>query len=216
MKLLRRLPEYGLGTLALVLLLWIVGAVGSRVTAGTHERFCRENLKAIHHAIQRYREANGGDYPSLLVAKDFALPGRSPRTLPSALVPEYLADPKRVLCPAARPGTAEMGWTLPCSYSYELIELSLPQPEARRRITRMVHDYGNRLRLIVCMSRHPTHPRGRERLTLRADGVIDWERILADDPQTAVRRSCLELPLPATSPVRSVWPPVGRREKDAR
>jgi len=187
-RVLQHLPEISLGTVALLLMVLFVPALSARMTAGAQERACRDNLKAIYQAIQRYQAEHKGAYPPSLVA---IFPGDTGQPALPPLAPRYLKDTSRLVCPAdLREG--EQGWALPCTYSYALQPLAYGTPEMKERVkTGLIAAYGRRLRLVLCPSPHRVGPDGF--LTLRADGQIGKEVIGADDPQLKVKRSIWEL-----------------------
>jgi hypothetical protein len=186
-RIVRKLPEALLAGIGLLLLLWIVPTMHSRVSAKSNEETCRNNMEAILQAIQRYRADHGGNFPPVLVAMSSHGPG-----LPEGepLVPKYL-DLARLVCPAD-PTEGQRGWLHPCTYEYELQELSFPNPEVRRQVrTRLISPYGSRLRLLLCSNHQGRNPGF---LTIRADGLLAREVIEhGKDPQKAIRMSLWEL-----------------------
>ena len=95
---------------------------------------CRENLKQIKQALEKYRIANADTYPQWL----------------SELSPEYL-DKKVLLCPADTtagvPGVLTEGAsdpTLPCSYLYEF------RPSEREKQETQLTLEGNMLPIVRC------------------------------------------------------------------
>jgi hypothetical protein len=195
LKILRRMPEIVLGTVAVLLAVVLVPTVHARMTAGSQERVCRDHLRVIYQAIQRYRADHHGEYPT-----SFVPPPRvfGAHLRDSALVPRYLKDASVLVCPLDPSGGAKLGWSQPFTYEYGLEELMSPSPEVRQRMkTGVIDRFGPKMYLAICPSSHRHGPMGF--LTLHADGRIYKELILADDPQQKFRRSLWELEA-ATAP----------------
>jgi hypothetical protein len=87
---------------------------------GDEEQACEINLNLIFDAIREYRSAHSGGLPARL----------------SDLVPEFIADPKTLICPVERRTWSQRSWNRSgiwdpgfephASYSYEFNQTELP------------------------------------------------------------------------------------------
>jgi hypothetical protein len=178
-RMLQHLPEIGLLTVGVLLLVPFVPALHARLTVGTQDQRCRDNLNAIYRAIQQYRTDHDGAYPASL-----APPPRSTPDEPvlGSLVPHYLSNTADLVCPLDPSGGVKLGWAQPCSYEYGLQELRSRSAKVRRLVgTGLIDRYGPHLRLVVCPSHHRLGPPGL--LTIHADGRISKELVVESDPQ---------------------------------
>jgi hypothetical protein len=172
---LKNLPDLALSLVAVALLSVVIPSASAYLMAGAQERECVSHLHRIWEAVQTYRREHGGDYPRALVA---ITPTQLRKEGDFVLVPRWLA-PAELVCPAD-PNPNRRGWTLPCSYQYQLQESLFPETRQLVR-TKLIDTFGARLRLVICTSNHHLGP---SLLTLRADGVVARENshALSQDP----------------------------------